>query len=137
MVSVPVLSVQMTVVQPNVSTDCNFLTITPRRAIRRVPNERHKVITAGSPSGMAATPKRASKVEQALLGKEWTEANVVIAAEELKDDFTPLSDHRGSAWYRQTVAKNLLRAFQLESLAGSPNALPLRPVATVQIGGLS
>ena len=55
-VSVPVLSVQMTVVQPNVSTDGNFRTITFRCAILRVPKLKQSVITAGNPSGIAATP---------------------------------------------------------------------------------
>ncbi|MEE2902734.1 MAG: xanthine dehydrogenase small subunit [Myxococcota bacterium] len=87
--------------------------------------------------GMAATPKRAANVEKAVLGKVWNQDTVSAAVEELEQDFKPLSDHRGSAWYRTTVAKNLLRAFQLESNETSPDALPVRPVATVQIGGLS
>ena len=65
-VSVPVLSEQITVVQPSVSTDGSFRTMQLRRAIDRVPSDRHlrvslaacphSVITAGRPSGMAATP---------------------------------------------------------------------------------
>mmetsp|Transcript_15307 Transcript_15307/g.23582 ORF Transcript_15307/g.23582 Transcript_15307/m.23582 type:complete len:202 (-) Transcript_15307:63-668(-) len=55
-VRVPVLSVQMTLVHPSVSTDGSLRTITLRLAIRRVPRLRHNVITAGRPSGMAATP---------------------------------------------------------------------------------
>lgn len=53
---VPVLSVQMTDVQPNVSTLANFRTIAFRPAIRRAPRLRHSVIAEGSPSGIAATP---------------------------------------------------------------------------------
>lgn len=40
-VRVPVLSLQITVVQPNVSTDGNDLTIAFKRAIRLVPRARH------------------------------------------------------------------------------------------------
>lgn len=60
--------------------------------------------------GMAATPKRAALAEAALIGRTLAQAtDDAVAA--LDTDFHPLSDHRGSAWYRSTVAKNLLRAF--------------------------
>ncbi len=61
--------------------------------------------------GMAATPKRATAAETALVGAEWNEANVETAAKLIPIDFTPMSDHRGSAQYRQLVAANLLRGF--------------------------
>ncbi|WP_069300714.1 xanthine dehydrogenase small subunit [Neptunicoccus sediminis] len=64
--------------------------------------------------GMAATPKRASAAENALIGAEWSEAALVSAAARLSDDFTPLSDWRASAQYRLTVARNLFRRFYLE-----------------------
>lgn len=41
--------------QPSVSTDGRDLTIAFFLAIRLVPRARHVVITAGKPSGMAAT----------------------------------------------------------------------------------
>ena len=56
-VSVPVLSEQITVVQPNVSTLGSFLTMAFLFAICLVPNAKHVVITAGRPSGIAATAK--------------------------------------------------------------------------------
>ena len=56
--SVPVLSEQMTDVQPRVSTDGSERTIAFFFAIRRVPNARQVVMTAGRPSGMAATARR-------------------------------------------------------------------------------
>ena len=76
-VNVPVLSEQMTLVQPSVSTDNRLLTIAFFLAIRLVPNiiryniirltlslslflipnARHVVMTAGRPSGIAATAK--------------------------------------------------------------------------------
>mmetsp|Transcript_19260 Transcript_19260/g.54969 ORF Transcript_19260/g.54969 Transcript_19260/m.54969 type:complete len:442 (-) Transcript_19260:952-2277(-) len=55
-VSVPVLSLQMTDVHPSVSTEGKRLTTTRRAAILLVPRDKHRVITAGNPSGMAATP---------------------------------------------------------------------------------
>ncbi len=57
-VNVPVLSEQITDVQPSVSTDGNERTIAFFFAIRRVPNARQVVMTAGKPSGIAATAKR-------------------------------------------------------------------------------
>ncbi len=60
--------------------------------------------------GMAATPKRAKAVEAALLGKPWTEATVEAAIPAYDLDFTPLTDMRATAEYRQLAAKNLLGA---------------------------
>jgi hypothetical protein len=54
-VKVPVLSEQTTVVQPNVSTLGSFLTRAFFCAIFLVPSAKHVVITAGKPSGIAAT----------------------------------------------------------------------------------
>lgn len=48
-VRVPVLSEQMTEVQPSVSTDGRERTIAFLRAMRRVPSARHVVMTAGRP----------------------------------------------------------------------------------------
>ena len=53
----PVLSVQITEVQPRVSTDINFLIIACYFANLLVPKDNVVVITAGRPSGIAATPK--------------------------------------------------------------------------------
>lgn len=68
--------------------------------------------------GMAATPKRALSVERALTGQRFDTATLDFAANRIADDFTPLSDVRGSADYRLTVAANLLRrlAFDAESV---------------------
>ncbi|RUT25211.1 xanthine dehydrogenase small subunit [Asaia sp. W19] len=65
--------------------------------------------------GMAATPCRAPRAEQALLGQLWNETTLEAARDALAEDFTPLSDMRASAWYRQTVAANLLTRFYEES----------------------
>jgi xanthine dehydrogenase iron-sulfur cluster and FAD-binding subunit A len=82
--------------------------------------------------GMAATPKRAVRTESALLGQPWSSATVEAAVPKLAEDFTPLSDHRGSAGYRAKVAANLLRGFFEETaLAPQPTLAP-RHAATVQ-----
>src|SRR5690606_38005167 len=65
--------------------------------------------------GMAATPKRASAVEQALLGKPWTEETVVAAMAEYASDFSPLTDMRATAEYRSMAARNLLLRFFAET----------------------
>ena len=54
-VSVPVLSVQMTVVLPSVSTAGRWRMMAWRRAMRRTPIAEAIVITAGRPSGIDAT----------------------------------------------------------------------------------
>jgi xanthine dehydrogenase small subunit len=48
-------------------------------------------------------------------------------------DFQPISDHRGSAWYRAEVAKNLLLGFFLETQAGGLVTLDARPTSTVHL----
>ena len=59
--------------------------------------------------GMAATPKRALAVEGALLGTSLNDPAVWRnAAEKIGDDFTPLTDMRASAEYRDRIAKNLV-----------------------------
>jgi xanthine dehydrogenase small subunit len=65
--------------------------------------------------GMAATPKRAKVVEDALLGKPWTAATVEAALPAFTEDFQPLTDMRASKEYRMLAAQNLLRRFQLET----------------------
>ncbi len=83
--------------------------------------------------GMSATPARARATEAALVGQPWTEASVEAALPHLEKDFTPLSDHRGSAWYRAQVARNLLRGFFHETLDEKAPRLRERHSATVQV----
>lgn len=67
--------------------------------------------------GMAATPKRATKCEAALVGKAWSEETARSAGELIAEDFSPIDDHRASARYRVQVASNLfVRLFR--DLAG-------------------
>ena len=69
--------------------------------------------------GMAATPKRASAVEKALIGKPWTEATVEAAMEKYAEDFAPLTDMRATAEYRALAARNLLLRFYTETTGTS------------------
>jgi xanthine dehydrogenase small subunit len=81
--------------------------------------------------GMAATPKRGARAEAALVGQPWSEASVAAAAKALAEDFTPMSDHRGSAAYRSLVAANLLRGFFDETRDVRQPPLPPGHAATV------
>jgi xanthine dehydrogenase small subunit len=73
--------------------------------------------------GMAATPKRALETEQALVGLSldeplsWGEAMAAIAR-----DYQPLDDHRSSAAYRATVARNLVFKALSETASGETRA---------------
>jgi xanthine dehydrogenase small subunit len=59
--------------------------------------------------GMAAVPRRASHVEQALQDQPFSAATFENAAAAVARDFQPIDDWRGSASYRLTAAANLLR----------------------------
>jgi xanthine dehydrogenase small subunit len=69
--------------------------------------------------GMAGIPKRAKAVEAALLHQPWTMETIEKAIPAFATDFTPLSDMRASAAYRQQVAQNLLIRY-FHDLAGTP-----------------
>ncbi len=71
--------------------------------------------------GMAATPKRASKTEAALIGKTLDEAMSVVL-----DDYAPIADMRASAEYRVTVGNALLRKALMEA-AGANDMRVLQP----------
>lgn len=72
--------------------------------------------------GMAATPKRARRVEAELIGKIWNEATIEATRPAFDADFQPLTDWRATAEYRQLTAKNLLTRFYLETV-GAPAEL--------------
>lgn len=59
--------------------------------------------------GMAATPARAKETETVMQGELFDEALVAKAITALATDFSPISDARASARYRQSIAANLLR----------------------------
>ena len=68
--------------------------------------------------GMAGIPQRAKAVEAQLIGKPLTAASFVSAARALGNDFTPLSDMRGSAEYRLQAAANLILKYGLDICNG-------------------
>ena len=74
--------------------------------------------------GMAGTPSRAASCEAALIGQDWSEATVEAAAAALANDYTPLTDARGSSDYRSIVAANLLRRLWAEQ-SGEPTGVLL------------
>jgi xanthine dehydrogenase small subunit len=73
--------------------------------------------------GMAGIPKRASETERALVGlslddpSSWGEALAAIGR-----DYQPLDDHRASAAYRATVARNLVFKALSETASGQTRA---------------
>src|SRR5256714_1092047 len=61
--------------------------------------------------GVAALPARAKNTEAALIGKRWSDSTCAEMLPFLEKEFTPISDVRGSAVYRQQLIANLLRKF--------------------------
>jgi xanthine dehydrogenase small subunit len=76
--------------------------------------------------GMAAIPRRADGVEEALTGRAWNVETLRAAMADLDDAFAPLSDLRASAEYRRLVARNLLLKFYLEHPGGAEAPVSLR-----------
>ena len=68
--------------------------------------------------GMAATARRAQKAETVLAGAPFDQAALEAAQSALDQEFSPLTDGRATADYRQTVAKNLLTRLQAELVPG-------------------
>jgi xanthine dehydrogenase small subunit len=82
--------------------------------------------------GMAATARRASATEAALIGQHWTETTLRQAQAALAQDFQPLSDMRATAAYRLRVAQNLLERWWLETRPQAPlatNSIQIWPAA--------
>ncbi|HEY4001658.1 MAG TPA: xanthine dehydrogenase molybdopterin binding subunit [Candidatus Xenobia bacterium] len=61
--------------------------------------------------GVAATPARARRTEDALLGNPWTEESVAAAAHVLAAEFTPIDDVRSGVAYRRDLIVSLLWKF--------------------------
>jgi xanthine dehydrogenase small subunit len=87
--------------------------------------------------GMAATPLRAYAAEAYILGKVLSPQTIEQAIELVGQSFTPMSDHRGSAWYRTKVAGNLLRGYFDDFEHRRAVKLPSRPSGTVLWQGVS
>ena len=75
--------------------------------------------------GVAAMPTRARATEQALIGKHWNSESCEGVLPIVEAEFTPISDVRGSAAYRQELIKTLLRKFFTDADA----ALASKPIA--------
>ncbi|MDA5093438.1 xanthine dehydrogenase small subunit [Aliiroseovarius sp. KMU-50] len=73
--------------------------------------------------GMAATPKRAKAVEDALIGKPFTRATILAALPAFAQDFTPMSDMRASAEYRLKTAQNMLVRYFEEAKGNAVDVL--------------
>lgn len=77
--------------------------------------------------GMAGVPKRAAKVEAALLGQSLSEDTVRAVLPIFSDDFSPLSDMRASAEYRLRTAQNLLLRYLHELSGQTVSVLEVSP----------
>jgi xanthine dehydrogenase small subunit len=77
--------------------------------------------------GMAGIPKRAKHVESCLLNHRWEERVLRSCSDTWQKDFTPLSDLRSSAEYRQTTAHNLLLRYYFETLGANTNVQQVAP----------
>ncbi|MEO0536987.1 MAG: xanthine dehydrogenase small subunit [Cyanobacteria bacterium P01_A01_bin.123] len=64
--------------------------------------------------GVAATPIRAIAIEEMLVGQPWTLETVQAVKPQLLSTFTPLSDLRASADYRNRLVANLFEKFFVE-----------------------
>ncbi|HZQ47733.1 MAG TPA: xanthine dehydrogenase molybdopterin binding subunit, partial [Verrucomicrobiae bacterium] len=74
--------------------------------------------------GVAAMPARARKTEAALLGKPWSAELIQSVLPILRKEFSPISDVRGAAGYRQALITSLLEKFYFEDVAaGVPPAV--------------
>lgn len=81
--------------------------------------------------GMADRPRRAAAVEAVLEGAPFAAASFARAAAAVAQDFAPISDVRGSAWYRTRVAHNLVLGFYAEWQEGRPPAWQERLTGTI------
>src|SRR5438067_3507320 len=61
--------------------------------------------------GVALTPVRAGKTEEALLGKKWDSKTLMSILPTLESEFAPISDVRGSRSYRQRLITSLFERF--------------------------
>jgi xanthine dehydrogenase small subunit len=73
--------------------------------------------------GMAGTPARASAVEAALVGQSWDMDSVRAALPAFDTDFTPMSDMRASARYRQEAARAMLERYFHEDQGATVSVL--------------
>ncbi|SER18601.1 xanthine dehydrogenase small subunit [Sphingobium sp. YR768] len=77
--------------------------------------------------GMAATPHRAAACEATLIGKLISEAAIDSAIAALAEDYSPLSDVRGSSAYRMEAAASLFRRLWHRESGVAISLLALEP----------
>ncbi|MGH9427819.1 MAG: FAD binding domain-containing protein, partial [Terriglobia bacterium] len=65
--------------------------------------------------GMADRVKRARAAERFLIGKKWERETVEQTMPLIDQEYTPISDARGSAEFRRVAARNLLMKFWSET----------------------
>ena len=73
--------------------------------------------------GLAATIKRATRCESAVVGQPWSAATIEVACDALSEDFQPISDMRATASMRLVAVQNLLRRFHLETTGVAPQTV--------------
>jgi xanthine dehydrogenase molybdopterin binding subunit len=69
--------------------------------------------------GVALTPVRARKTEEALVGKKWDAETLRSILPTLESEFTPISDVRGSKSYRRRLIATLFERFFHDDDKGS------------------
>jgi len=67
--------------------------------------------------GIAATPVRATETESALEGRPWTQESARAAGEVLRNEGTPIDDHRASAAYRRAMLASTLPRLHADGAA--------------------
>jgi len=67
--------------------------------------------------GIAATPVRATATESAIEGLPWTVETAHTAGEVLREEGTPIDDHRASAAYRRATLATMLVRLHTEGAA--------------------
>lgn len=65
--------------------------------------------------GMAECTRRAVKTEKHLIGQRWDASTVYTAAEQIAEDFSPITDARSGKEFRLLAARNLLIRFFIET----------------------
>ena len=92
--------------------------------------EKNKVKTARIAfGGMAEIPKRATSVENFLLGSTWSEETISSAMALFDKDFNPISDLRATSEYRKITAKNLLKKYYIETNSVEKNTNVLKIIS--------
>lgn len=99
-------------IEDDISAVCMALNIT-------LENNTVRALSTGF-GGVAATPSSCTELSEALIGKDWSNANVIaIGKPILSNAFTPIDDVRASGDYRKQLLENLWHRFWLESNANS------------------